>query len=68
MKDHHKPDPLVVSRTTAARMLDVGTDFVDDVLIPSGALQKVRLGPRKVGVTWASLKAFVDRGTQIEAA
>ena len=68
MKDHLKPEPLIASRKTAARVLDVGVDFVDDVLIPSGALVKVQLGRRKVGVTWASLKAFVDRGTQIEAA
>ncbi len=63
-----KPDPLVASRATAARVLDVGIDFIDDVLIPSGALVKVKLGPRKVGVTWASLKAFVERGTQMEVA
>ena len=62
------PDPLVVSRQTAARMLEVSTKFVDATLIPSGALTKVQLGPRKVGILWASLKAFVERGTRIEGA
>jgi len=50
--------PLVVSRNTAARLLDSSTDLVD-AMLARGELEKVQVGPRKVGVRYSSLVKLI---------
>lgn len=58
-----QPERLVVSRKTAAEVLDCSKDHVDD-LVRRGDLVKIPLGPKKVGISWPSILklAQVDEG------
>ena len=54
-------DPLVFSRKRTARELDTSVDFVD-AAAARGDLERVDLGPRKVGITSRSVRALIARG------
>ena len=55
--------PLVVSRKTAAALLDCSEDCVDG-LIASGKLQTVKLGLRRVGIKMHSIERIAEQGVE----
>ena len=56
--------PLVVSRKTAAALLDCSEDCVD-ALIANGQLQSVKLGPRRVGIKMRSIERMAELGVEV---
>ena len=49
-----QPERLVASRARTAILLDCSKDHVDD-LVARGDLEKIPLGPKKVGITMRSI-------------
>jgi hypothetical protein len=53
-------DRLVVTRQRAAHVLDTSIDSINR-MAARGELEKVQLGPRRVGITSRSIIALVDK-------
>jgi hypothetical protein len=54
-----KIERFIVTRKTAAKMLDCSICHVDD-LTDKGQLERVPLGVRRVGITYKSLKRISE--------
>ena len=53
--------PLMATRLTASRLLDVSMDKVDE-LITRGALETVKLGSKRVGIKMRSIERLAEYG------
>lgn len=58
MEATYKVEPLAVSRQRAAVQLDVSTDTIDR-LVQAGKLDQIKVGVRRVGITWKSLTKLI---------
>ena len=54
----HKPQRLAVSQQTAAAMLDVCVDTLEN-MVARGELERSRITTRKYGITCRSLKKLI---------
>jgi hypothetical protein len=53
-----QPQPLLVSRKEAARMMSVSTDTIDS-LLSQKRLERVEISERRIGITLESLNRLV---------